>query len=271
MILPIIIDTTSLMEQFTSLRREDVDRMCDNIAKGLAARFASKLEDTAKAELKQSRKRYINNIRVVDSGPLSGTVLLDYSKDKLIKMLEEGATAFDMKVGFLASPKVKVGKNGVKYLTIPFRAATPNAVGESDVFSSVMPRQIYNIVKKKDAVIDTPGGGKRSAGIALREIPEQFQTKKIRPAIVDNKGNELFKAYENKSSVHEGLFKQQDAATGQNTYRSFRRVSENSADEAWIHPGIERHNLIQKALGAFQTADEMTLLADRELEKLGLI
>lgn len=270
MILPIIIDTTSIIDQF-SLDKRAVDQMLDNVAKEITARYAMKLEQVAQRDLHVSRKRYINNIKVIDDGPLSGTVLLDYSKDKLIKMIEEGSGPFDMKEGFLASPKVKVGKNGVKYLTIPYRIATPGAVAESDVFAGVMPKAIYNIIKKKAPTIDTPGGGKRSVGISLKEIPEQFQVKKTRAAIVDNKGNELFKAYENKHSIYEGVAKYVDAATGQSTYRGFRRVSENSSDEAWIHPGIERYALIYKALSEFNINSEMTTIVDRELEKLGLI
>lgn len=271
MIMPIVIDTSSIVDQYASIKRTDIDQMLDNIAKGLASRFASKLEQEAQETLKSSRNRYINNIKVVDNGPLTGTVLLDYSKDKLIKMLEEGASAFDMKEGFLASPKVKIGKNGKKFLTIPFRMATPNAVGESGVFAKVMPKEIYKEVKKKVPTIPVAGGGKRSEGLSLAQIPEAFQVKSTRPSITDNKGNELFKSYEHKSSIYQGLAKYQDAATGQSTYRSFRRVSEASADEAWIHPGIERHNLIQKALGNFNVAQEMTTLMDQELNKLGLL
>lgn len=271
MILPIVVDTTSIVDQFTSVTKGDLDQLLDNVAKGLAARFAATLEKEAQEKLKSTRTRYINNIKVVDSGPLSGTVLLDYSKDKLVRMLEEGASAFDMKEGFLASPKVKIGKNGKRYLTIPFRMATPGAVAEAGIFAAVMPTDIYKVVKKKTPTIEVSGGGKRSTGLTLKEIPEQFQAKKSRPSIADNKGNELFKAYEHKNSIYQGLAKHQDAATGQNTYRSFRRVSEASDDDAWIHPGIERYSLIQKALGNFNVAQEMTLLMDRELERLGLL
>ena len=189
----------------------------------------------------------------------------------MVKMLEEGASPFDMKAGMLASPKVKVGKNGKKYLTVPFRISTPSAIAESDVFSGSMPTEIYNIVKSKPLVVATSGGGSRSVGISLKEIPQQFQVKKTRAAIVDTKGNELFKAYQHKSSTYQGIYKQQDPATKQNSYRSFRRVSENSDADAFIHPGIERYNLIQKSLGTFNTANEMSLLINKELEKIGLI
>lgn len=48
-------------------------------------------------------------------------------------------------------------------------------------------------------------------------------------------------------------------------------MSENSADEAWVHPGIEKYNLIQKALGVFNIPQQMSTLIDSELAKRGLI
>lgn len=271
MIPVIIIDTQDIMSQYTSLTKEDVDNMLNNIAKGLAASFAQHLEERATQELHQTRKRYLQNIRVVDSGKLEGTVLLDYSKDPLVKMIEEGADAFDMKTAMLASAKVKIGKKGGKYLTIPFRWANPNAVADEDVFVGRMPNAVYNVVKSKPTDIPVSGGGSRSSGLALKDVPEQFQIKKVRKAIVDEQGNERFKEYQHKNSVYEGIVKQKDSVTSQNTYHSFRRVSENSEDEAWIHPGIEKYNLIQKTLSNFRVEDELGAQLDEQLNRLGLI
>lgn len=269
--LPIIIDTSSMLEEFTSLTSTNIENMLDNIAKGLAASFADKLIQNAEHDLKTSRRRYVNAIKVIDSGKLEGTVMLDYSKDKLVKMLEEGAEPFDMKEGFMNSPKVKIGKKGGRYLTIPFRQATPGAIGESDVFAFVMSPEVYKVVKNKPLDIPVSGGGMRSKGISLKELPEHLQVKQKRPAIIDNKGNVKFKEYEHKSATAVGISKYQDSVTGQNTYRSFRRVSEKSDPGAFIHPGIQRHNLIQKTLGQFSTGSEMSQLIDSELSKLGLL
>lgn len=271
MITPIIIDTSSLLDQFTSLDGGQINNMLDNIAKGIAANYAQKLEQMAAQELHQTRNIYISNIKLIDSGKLEGTVMLDYSKNKLVQMIEEGAEAFDMKEGFLNSPKVKIGKKGGKYLTIPFRWGTPGIVGDADVFVGSMPVEIYNVVKNKPSNIPTSGGGSRTAGIALKEIPAQFQLKKVRPAIVDNQGNKEWDAYEHKHSIYEGISQQNDSATGQNTYQSFRRVSDKSDDDAWIHPGIKRYNLMQRTLTEFNTENELSLQIDSELNKLGLI
>lgn len=270
-LLPIIIDTQSMVDQYTTLTNKDINGMLDNIAKGLAASFAEQLVVNAERELHNSKRRYINSIKVVDSGKLEGTILLDYSKDKLIQMLEEGAAPFDMKEAFMKSAKVKTGKGGGKYLTIPFRQGVPGTIGESDNFAFVnMDPAAHQIAKNKPADIPVSGGGTRTAGIALNELPTYLQNKQKRPAIVDDKGNALFKEYEHKTANSQGITRYVDSATGQNSYRSFRRVSEKSDPDAFIHPGIQKYNLLQKTLGTFNTGSEMSRLIDAELAKLGL-
>lgn len=279
MIVPIFIDTASLIDQFSSLTPGNVDKICDNIAKTLAAGYAQKLEEEASQALNQTRRRYIEAIKVVDSGKLEGTVLLDYSKDKLVRMIEEGATAFDIKVGLLNSPNVKRTKDGRKYITVPFRVGAPGTIGNSDVFSSIMPKGIYDIVKEAPTTIDVMGGGSRSKGLTIDQLPSQFQTPQTRPEIKDSEGKTLFDAYQNKGPINEGLFKQKDAATGQSTYGNFRRVSESgvsasgdklgSDKDAFIHKGIETYGLVEKALAKYDQFRVVEVALDNELAKLG--
>lgn len=268
MIIPIIIDGSSIRDQF-SLSSEQVESICDNIAKTLAARYAQQLEQEAHNALHQTRKRYVQNIKVVDSGRMEGTVLLDYSKDKLIAMLEEGASPFDIKEGLLNSSKVTIGKNGNKFITIPFRWGSPGIVGDSDVFSGTLPKEVHSVVKKKDTNISVSGGGMRSSGLSNAEIPKAFNVNNSRNEIKDSEGKILFKQYEHKTSLYTGVFKKTDSVTGQNTYNSFRRVSDNSDKDAFIHPGIEGNHLIQKALDNFNQAQELSIALDSQLIKLG--
>lgn len=268
MIVPIVIDTQDIMRQF-GLDRTQVDVVCDNLAKTLAARYAQELEKAAQRELNQTRQRYIRNIKVVDTGRLEGTVMLDYSKDPMVKMLEEGASAYDMKDGLLNGPRAKRSKKGGRYNTVPFRLGNPNAVADADVFSGTLPRAVYNAVRKIPQTIPVPGGGMRTAGISSLQLPTAFSQAGSRKAIADSAGKVLFKEYEHKTSIYAGVIQQSDAATGQNRYFSFRRVSEKSDPDAFIHPGIEQHNLIQKALGEFDQAKELSNALDIEWQKLG--
>lgn len=269
MVIPIIIDTSGIAEQFSGINKEHIEKMCDNIAKSLAASYALRLTEEANNALHQTRKRYVNAITVIDSGRMEGTVMLDYSKDPMVRMIEEGATAFDMKSKMLASAKVKIGKNGGRYLTIPFRVGTPDAIGDSDAFTSKMPDEVYQVVKNKDTNIAT-GRGSRSAGLMVKELPVQFQSPKVREEIKDSAGKVLFDAYTNKAPIYAGLIKTKDGATGQSTYNTFRRVSVNSDKNAFIHPGIERYNLIGKALSNFNQERELAVQLNNELAKMGL-
>jgi hypothetical protein len=166
---------------------------------------------------------------------------------------------------------VKFNKSGGRYLTIPFRVGTPDIVGDSDVFSRKMSVDVYEVVKAKEVNIPSRGGGSRSAGLTMKELPPQYQKRQTRAAIKDSEGKVLFEEYTHKAPLDQGLMKFTDAVTGQSTYGTFRRVSENSDPNAFIHPGIEKYNLIQKALDGFNQSVVVSHSLTNELEKLGLI
>ena len=267
MLIPIVIDTYDLAQKF-NISHEQVESVCDNIAKTLAANYAQQLEANARNLLHKTRERYIRNIRVIDSGRMEGTVLLDYSKDKIVKMIEEGASPFDMKGAMLESPKAKIGRRGGKYLTIPFRWGTPGAIGESDAFSGIMPSEVYQVARKMTQSIPVPGGGIRSGGLNANDLPTPLNQSRTRPEIKDSSGKVMFKAYEHKTSLYQGIVKSQDSVTGQNRYFSFRRVSENSDPDAFVHPGIEQYRLLNKTLSEFNQTQELEKALDIEWNKL---
>jgi hypothetical protein len=140
------------------------------------------------------------------------------------KMIEEGMKSFSIKDALLASDKAKVGKDGVKYITVPFPVATPRQASsgksKSQFGGREMTNEIYNIVKS---------GGKISSA-KLKSGQEISGLSKY-----------------NTRQLH-----------GQ--YGIFRRVSEKS--QGWIHPGRgaspvfpdvikEVNNKIQEAIATF--------------------
>jgi len=276
MIIPIFIDTQEMADKFSSIGKEEIDTICDNVAKALAASYYLVLIKQAERELHQTRRRYINAISVTDSGKFEGKVTLEYSKDPLIRMIEEGAAPWDMKEALLSGPKAKVGKSGGRYVTVPFRIATPGAVADSDVFSGEpMPKGVYDVVKDSVADIPVSGRGNRSEGLFTHQLPAQYQTPAKRAEITQVPY--LFKEYEHKSSIYAGLMKFQDATTGQNTYGTFRRVSESlisptgkkvgSDPDSWINKGIQQHHLIQQALNEFDTDNEVSTALSNQLSQ----
>jgi len=256
--IPIHVDLSEIESEFSFSDEQSV-QFIQSLVSSIAAQFADKLQQQAQQQLHSTRNRYLRAIQTFSEGPGKASVVLSLN-DKLVRMIEEGKGPFDMKIGMLASPKAKTTKDGTRYLTIPFRWSTPGAVGESEVFSFKMPEEIHKIVKKKEFVIPVVGGGIKSAGLTVQEIPDQYRAQTSRQPIMSSTGKTLFDAYAHKSNIYAGLSKYQDETTGQNTYKSFRRVSENSDADAFIHPGIKEYNLFQRAL------DDMDINMKKNLE-----
>ena len=254
MIIPISINQDDLLSQF-QISKEEVENVIDYTVKEITAAFAVAWEQEANTQLKSTRSRYTQSLRVIDEGRMTGAVLLDYSKDPLIKMIEEGASPFDMKENFSKSAKRHEKKDGGWYLTIPFKIGTPGSSVISG-FANIMPSSVYKIVKEKPI---SPVTG-RSSGLSKTEIPEAFAVPKVRAAIVIPE-SQAFKEYQHKHSLQEGIFKQTDTVTGQSSYGSFRRVSDKSDADSWIFPGMDPKNLAESAFNKFEN-NMQTVLGD---------
>lgn len=253
MLVPITIDTQALVDQFALTNRQ-VEGVLDDVIKSITAQFARSWEEEAKRSLKRTRKRYINSLGVVDEGRMQGAVVLRYN-DPVVKFVEEGRGAFDMKVGFERSDKRKEKKDGGWYLTIPFRIATPDAIAESDLFANRMPSEIYELVK--DEEIDV--GFNRSPGLSIKDIPDKYSIPKTRAAVGNVATKRVFEEYQRKTSEWEGLSKVQDRVTGQNVYMNFRVVSDQSDPNAWIYTGINAYQLGDKAFSIFESGIDVRL------------
>ena len=267
----ISIDTNSIRDSY-DVSDEQIDSIIDSVTKDITISYAGYLEQQAKENLHKTRNIYIRNIKILDEGRMKGAVLLDYSKNALVKMIEEGASAFDMKTGFEHSSKKHTKADGGWFLTIPFKAASSEAIGESDVFSgSKLPEAVYEVVKNKDADIPTAGGFK-SKGLVNAEIPEQYRAPKTRAAVTSIITNQRFEEYKNKGNIYAGLSKIQDSVTGQNTYQSFRRVSDKSDANSWIFPGMSAKNLTDKAMSDLEShlQEELHIATESALAKIGL-
>lgn len=257
---PILINEDDIFSQFPTIKKEEIEELVDFVIKEITASFARKWELQANQQLHQTRILYTSNLKVVDEGRMEGSVILDYTKHPLVEMLEEGASPFDMKEGFEKSDKAVRKKDGGWYLTIPFRWGTPGIVAESTMFTGVMPTEVYNVVKSKP--IDSP--------ILLGELTGENAVPKVREEVVAENGA-IFQQYKNKSALYEGIVKKTDPVTLRNRYVSFRRVSNNSDENAWIHTGLEAHQLAEKAMQVLEANIEAELqrALDNGLKILG--
>lgn len=240
--IPVFIDTSSLSEQLF-LTENQVKDMVDYAVKEVTANFARNWEQEAMRTLKSTRNLYVRNINVIDEGYGKGSVVLT---GFLPNALESGLSPFDIKFGLLNGPNSKVSKNNDRYNTVPFRFAAPTSLGESEVFSGILPQEIADVIKAKQQDIPVVGGGRRTQGLRPEEIPASFREPVVRPA--PKVTPQIWNDYRHKSSIYQGVSRVQDPVTGQQRYQSFRRVSENSSPDAFIHPGFNASNLADKAL-----------------------
>ena len=244
---PITIDLSGLKGQF-GIDDKTLDQLTETCVKAVTAAIYANWEALAKKKLKSTREEYIQNIIHVDKGRFNKQIILT---GVVPNMVEQGASAFDIKEGFRKSKKVRYtipvyGKKGNMlrsggdwYLTIPFRIGVPGTLGQAG-FTGQMPQEVYDIMRKR---------GNR---IALRadEIPAPYNIPQSRAAIQATPQNPYYAQYTHKSSIYEGLTKRtaQYGKTAQNTYGTFRRAGANSDPLSWIHKGISAYRLADEAV-----------------------
>ena len=244
---PITIDLSGLKGQF-GIDDKTLDQLTETCVKAVTAAIYANWEALAKKKLKSTREEYIQNIIHVDKGRFNKQIILT---GVVPNMVEQGASAFDIKEGFRKSPKVRYtipvyGKKGNMlrsggdwYLTIPFRIGVPGTLGQAG-FTGQMPQEVYDIMRK------------RGNGVALRadEIPAPYNIPQSRAAIQATPQNPYYAQYTHKSSIYEGLTKRtaQYGKTAQNTYGTFRRAGAHSDPLSWIHKGISAYRLADEAV-----------------------
>jgi len=162
-------------------------------------------------------------IEVIGGGIFSGMPL-----QAIISMMEVGVEEaeriqagygpYDMKPGFLKSPKAKSGKKG-KYMIIPFRHMTS---GTSGKLGKPMLKSVHQAAKSGSSFEDQTG---------TKEDPSDF-------GLVNSKG------YEWQNGAIAGMTNTKDEGKKHSTFHTFRVVSENSDPNSWWHPGVDSNNVI---------------------------
>lgn len=267
------IDSTQLIEPFTNdLQR--IRNISQAVVNGVSWALYNEIRNNASNGLRSTRNMFLRNINQPIIGPLKGTIVLTGS---LPNMIEQGASAYDMKEGFLKSKKVKYTKTGKPYLTIPFRWATSGSLGENEAFSGVMPKEIEVMVKELRTARTTAtfltGGTTKRTGEGLK-IPKSSPFGKVmtRGAFSSRETKQTFGSYTHKSPLMSGIVRQQkfyDKAI-QGTYYSFRRVSLNSSANSWIHPGFTARDFFTKSLQSLDIETIQGNIISEELDNLGL-
>lgn len=222
--------------------------------------------ELAHSGLHSTRDTYIRGLSEVElSGKMASIIL----SGALPLMIEDGAEAFDMKDGFRKSGKVKQGKNGGWYFTIPYRFASSNSLGENEAFSKKLPQEVGNVLKGKNPTTRVNDKNIYGGKVKESELSSQYQGKLIRPEIKTEK--KIYGTYTHKSNIYEGMIKTKEtyAKTTQNKTMSFRRVSANSDSLSWIHPGFVKRNFAEQSLNKVDMDSLLNNLANNFLDRIG--
>jgi hypothetical protein len=227
MIAPIIIDLSGTIDEFF-LSENEVKDLSRYVLDNMAAEYQQTWDKLINSSLHQTKVEYRSAIfaeRIDDYNMVFG---MTPRQSKLGMMIEEGASGFDIKEGFGKSSKRKFKADGGWYLTIPFRHATSEAVAETATLGTPMPKPIQNLVK----VSRTP--------LRLNQLPKQYQEKRVSSV-----------GYQHKAAIYEGLHRRDISSTDKEKrggYFTFRRVSDQSEDNSWMHSGLYARKLMDKAV-----------------------
>lgn len=160
--------------------------------------------------------------------------------------LETGLAPYDMKPGLLKGRNAKVGKDGTRYNTVPFRHGTPGSVGHAGTpmgsaerkggmsrsQAELLGKQIHKAAQRLSATTSSPKGATQwGQRLAAR-----------------TGGAKKLKSHHT-TDIYAGMVRQEKtyAQATQNQYKTFRRVSERSDPVKWLHPGIEANRFFEQA------------------------
>lgn len=235
MIVPINIDLGDLVEEF-NLSGDQSVFLGSSIIDAVVSEYQLRWQNLISSNLHKTRNEYKRGVFIERESPLSVTFGLTNRDSAIPLMIEEGQPPFDEKEGFRNSSKRKRKQDGGWYMDIPFRHATPEAVADSGLFSTIMPQQIYDAVRK---------AGRLGTGNLQGRFAEKGERKEINRLGVNKP------SYMHKAPIYQGLTKVNIASTANETrsgYFTWRRVSDASDPNSWWNGGIIPYKLMDKAL-----------------------
>lgn len=222
------IDISDLLMEFEELSSKSGE-FKNYLLKKIEKEFTFQWETNINKDLKGTRSEYKKAIYV--DYPEEGVLVMGLNprESQLALMIEDGASSWDMTDGFQKSKNKTNKANGGWYLTIPFKHATSEAIGESNIFSNKMTPVVQAEVKRQGTLKD------------LSKLPEEYSKLMSNPTT----------GTAHKSPIVQGIRRiDVSSSTKENRggYTSFRRVSDNSEEGSWIHPGFEARKFMEQTM-----------------------
>lgn len=151
--------------------------------------------------------------------PLTAIIAMKDFGQEAARRIQNGYGPFDMKPGFLKSPKARINKKGKKYFIMSFRHTTP---GATKTLGKNMSPSVHRAAKGGESFEDQTG---------TREDPSDF-------GLVNSRD------YEWQNGAQAGMTNIRDEQGKHSQFRTFRIISENSDPSSWWHPGVDSNDVI---------------------------
>jgi hypothetical protein len=177
-----------------------------------------------------------------------------FSTSPYAAVIETGQPARDMKPQLLGSPKAKTGKNGKRYITIPFRHGTPGTVG-----MQAMPMNVYREAQqlgfsRRNNILKSFFTGRKYTWGGRLGNSAQGQ--------LSHSGGHPGARYTWKSGMYSGMVRM--GKNRHTQYLTFRRISENSDPRSWQFPAVKPRPIREAVIE--NTRDEAIELIRRGFE-----
>lgn len=209
---------------------EEVENQLKVAIRGIAMASYDFIMNEAQQKLITARQDYIKSL-TFDEFNDGGLFVITIEKPG--EHFEEGWGTFDIKPGLLRGPNAKRTKSGILYNTVPF-SHHPSA--------KRVPTRLG-----PDYMSDLKKAVKEMVPLATPKPIYDRSGKVVMGHLVAKAGPNTIKKDER--GYLQGMIKvqKQYKKTTQNTYTTFRRVTENTPPNRWIHPGYDGLHLFDAA------------------------
>jgi hypothetical protein len=239
-------DLDSLMDM-----RGVVDKAVHDAAQNLATATHHFISDQAQKKLHTRRKMYLDALHL---GEDNGDIVI--TLDASVRWIEDGMKPHSMLEDLLNSPKAKTGKDGDKYLVVPFelnKRKQDMTPAQRTLLETV--RKSLAMVGEKPNRIENGPDGQPKLGLVrkmdIMSLPiKTFNSGQGHGAIGDVRQGPTGIPFLQGVRVYQNKMKGKDGEDKvKRTIMTFRVASEKHMDEAnrWEHPGLQAINIFEEA------------------------
>lgn len=170
--------------------------------------------------------------------------------------LEHGLPAYDMKPGLLKGRNARVGKDGSRYNTVPFRHATPDSTGHAGIPMGGAERKAG--MSRSQAELLGKRIHRKAQDLSATTSHPKTGTQWGQRLSARTGGAKKLKSHHT-TDIYAGMVRMEKTykLATQNQYRTFRRVSDKSDPIKWLHPGIEAHRFFDVAAKRVERTSRM--------------